>query len=113
MTDAIDIPVTVAGAANAASASLANYGPKRTFGVSGFPGTATIKIWGSQDGTTFPPITATPLLTLGGEAAPKTIDDLSIKYRALPSVAGGVCSVDAQLDCCAAANFFNTLPLGN
>src|SRR5262249_47689540 len=55
-------------------------------------------------GINFPPVTATPLLTLGGEAAPRTIDDLSLAYRAEPTVAGGLCTVDAQLDCCTAGS---------
>lgn len=102
MTNPINIPAAVANAANPPSASLALYGPKRTFSVTGLAGTASVKIWGSGDGITFPTINATPLLVLHGESQSVTLDDLSLAYRCLPSVGGGIVTVDAQIDCCAA-----------
>jgi hypothetical protein len=94
------------------------YGPKRTFvfvpGATS-PGQSRVKVWGSADGVNFPPTTATPLLELSGESQPKTIEDLSLAYRALPSGPAGVSlTVDVQLDCCDnGGNFLQTTTIPN
>lgn len=100
MSTPINIPLNLAP-----TVLLENYGPKRSFsyvaaGTS--PGASHIKIWGSADGVNFPPVTATPLVDLGGESKqPTTIEDLSLRYRAqVVSGTGLVCTVDVQLDCC-------------
>jgi hypothetical protein len=90
---AINIPVTVANAANAATSDLSNYGPKRTFSFVG-PANSIVKIYGSGDGTNFPAITSTPLVAIAANSPPVTIDDLCLKYRAVPTAVGTACTVD-------------------
>lgn len=88
----IAIPVAVANVANAPTVDLSNYGPKRTFGYTG-PSGAIAKIYASVDGVNFPPITANPLVSLGANQDPITLDDLSLRYRAVPSAVGTSCDV--------------------
>ncbi len=95
---------------------LSAYGPIRTFhyvAAGSSPGASKIKIWGSGDGVNFPPVTATPLVELGGESQPKTINDLSRRYRAQVTGTGGVvATVDVTTDCCNdVLSQFNTLAL--
>lgn len=112
---AINIPVTVANAANAATVDLSNYGPKRTFSFVG-PANSIVKIFGSGDGTNFPSITSTPLIAIAANSPPVTIDDLCLKYRAVPTAIGTACTVDCPPQDAAGgggAAFLNTCQVAN
>lgn len=111
-----DIPVTVAGV-NAPSVSLINDDAEgRTFIFASTVTSDQARIYGSADGVNFPPITATPLLTIGGNSPPITPPDgdRSLKYRAVFSGSGvRTLKLRAGTGCCAGGDseHFNTLAL--
>lgn len=112
------IPVVASGV-NAPSVSLVNDDAEsRTFIFASTLTSDRVAIFGSNDGVNFPPITATPLASMGGNSPPITLNDRSLQYRAV-FTGSGVRTLSVRAGTCCAgggtvpSEHFVTLPLGN